>query len=144
MVDLNFLNRRQNPFTSMSGIAVDVDNRPGLNPALFAENRARLLKRLAADGTTGAILIFGLPEPGRPLCDFEPAFRQESCFFWLTGVDEPDCAVYIDIASGATTLFYPNLPVELEIWMGPFRRLPTSRRNTASLRPCTSRLFPAF
>jgi Xaa-Pro dipeptidase len=84
----------------MSGIVVDVDHRPGLDSTLFADNRSRLLKRLTADGSSGAVLVFGLPEPTRPLCDFEPTFRQESCFFWLTGVDEPECAVYIDVEIG--------------------------------------------
>jgi Xaa-Pro dipeptidase len=106
----------------MSGITVDVDSRPGLNPALFADNRARAVKRLTAGGAAGGLLVFGLPEPSRPLCDFEPTFRQESCFFWLTGLNDPDCAVYVSLATGVATLFYPNLPPSLEIWMGP---LPT-------------------
>jgi Xaa-Pro aminopeptidase len=50
--------------------------------------------------------------------DFEPTFRQESCFFWLTGLNDPDCTAYVSLATGAATLFYPNLPPSLEIWMG--------------------------
>jgi len=89
---------------------------------MFAENRSRALKRMKQAGAKGAILIFGLPEPTRPLCDFEPVFRQESCFYWISGVNEPDCAYYIDIETGKTCLFYPDLPEDLAIWMGP---LPT-------------------
>ena len=106
----------------MSGIKIDLDNRPQPKPAMFANNRARAVKRMVAQGAAGAILIFGLPEPTRPLCDFEPPVRQESCFFWMSGVNDPECALYVDLTTGRTTLFYPDLPASLEIWMGP---LPT-------------------
>lgn len=105
-------------------MSIDLDHRPLPKPSLFANNRARAIKRMVADGAKGAVLIFGLPELGRPLSDFEPHFRQESCFYWLTGVNEPECAVYIDVATSHTTLFYPQLPEDLAIWTGPLATLP--------------------
>lgn len=99
--------------------AIDLDNRPEPKAIMFKNHRDRTIKRMKAAGADGAILIYGLPEPGRPLCDFEPAFRNESCFYWLTGVNEADCAIYIDLATGKNVLFYPDLPAELAIWMGP-------------------------
>jgi Xaa-Pro dipeptidase len=107
----------------MSGITIDVDNRPQLNPALYADNRARFVKRITSLGASGASVIFGLPEHGRALSDFEYNFRQESCFLWLTGLNEPDAAVYIDLSTGAATIFVPKLPDEFETWMGPIPTL---------------------
>lgn len=101
---------------------IDLDKRPFPKPEMFKSHRERAVKRMKAAGADGSVLVYGLPEPSRPLCDFEPAFRNESCFYWLTGVNEPDCAVYIDLNTCKSTLFYPDLPPSLSMWMGP---LPT-------------------
>jgi Xaa-Pro dipeptidase len=62
--------------------------------------------------------MFGFREPGRILTDYDPLFRQESYFWYMTGVNVPDCAVYIDIATGKSTLFYPDIAEEMAIWAG--------------------------
>ena len=103
-------------------MSFDLAQRPLAEPSLFAEHRERLLKRMRDGGAKGAILLFGFPEISRPLTDFETHFRQESYIYWLCGADEPDCAVYVDIQSGKTTLFYPDIPEEYAVWQG---ELPT-------------------
>jgi Xaa-Pro dipeptidase len=53
-------------------------------------------------------------------------FRQESYFWYLTGVKEPDCAIMIDISPttttanhcSTTTLFIPQLPADYATIMG--------------------------
>jgi Xaa-Pro dipeptidase len=49
--------------------------------------------------------------------DHEPVFRQESYFWWLTGVKEPDCAFILD-RDGNTTLLIPKLPADYATIMG--------------------------
>lgn len=49
--------------------------------------------------------------------DNEPVFRQESYFWWLTGVKEPDCSLILD-TDGTITLLIPNLPADYATVMG--------------------------
>ena len=105
-------------FTFDIVMSLDRDNRPVPTKEMFAYNRAQVLKRLEAANADGAILMFGFPEPGRPLTDYDPKFRQESYFWYMTGVNEPECACYIDIKTGHTVLFYPLIDEEMVIWAG--------------------------
>jgi Xaa-Pro dipeptidase len=64
--------------------------------------------------------------------DHEPLFRQESYFWYLTGVKEPDCAAMIDIqipsgldddiSTYQTTLLIPELPDEYATVMGRIKK----------------------
>jgi Xaa-Pro dipeptidase len=96
----------------------NASNRPMPKPTMFAEHRAKTVAECRKRGLEGIIVVHGLPEPTRPHCDFEPVFRQESCFYWLTGVNEPDCALLIDIKTGKEILFYPDIPESSLIWCG--------------------------
>jgi Xaa-Pro dipeptidase len=88
--------------------------------ALFGANRSKLLEELIKEGITqGVVFLRGGTNPERNDSDHEPIFRQESYFWWLTGVKEPDCAVALDIATGKTRLFIPKLPAEYATIMGP-------------------------
>ena len=106
----------------MSGIKIDLDNRPQPKPTTFLDNRTRALKRMKAAGAKGAVLIFGRADLARAISDYEAPFRQDSCFYWLSGVNEPNCVYYIDTETAHSVLFYPDLPEDLAIWTGP---LPT-------------------
>ena len=98
--------------------SLDLINRPIAKPSCFREHREILLKYLREAGAKGALAIYGLSEPGRPLCDYEPIFRQDSSFYYLTGVNFPECALFINIETGKYTLFYPKIDAEMEIWAG--------------------------
>jgi len=97
--------------------------------ALFQRNRKNLLEQLkaklrdsdASDTSQGTVFLMGGTNPERNDSDHEPIFRQESYFWYLTGVKEPDCAVMIDIATGKVTLFVPNLPPDYATIMGYIR-----------------------
>lgn len=97
--------------------------------ALFQTNRSHLLKSLktklngdaTANTTTTIVYLQGGLNPERNDTDHEPIFRQESYFWYLTGVKEPDCAVTIDVATGKVTLFVPHLPADYATVMGRIR-----------------------
>lgn len=45
-------------------------------------------------------------------------FRQRRAFYYLTGVDEANCSLVYDIASGTSTLFIPPVDPDSVIWSG--------------------------
>ena len=91
--------------------------------ALFAKNRSKLLDQLTSTAgiREGVIYLQGGTNPERNDSDHEPIFRQESYFWYLTGVKEPDFAVAIDIETGKITLFVPKLPADYATIMGRIR-----------------------
>ena len=105
---------------------------------LFAKNRSKLLKELSQSfavssgtdgggGGGGVIFLQGGTNPERNDSDHEPIFRQESYFWYLTGVKEPDFAVAIEMigengsSKPRVTLFVPNLPADYATIMGRIR-----------------------
>jgi len=50
--------------------------------------------------------------------DFEYAFRQESNFWYLTGVDEPDFLFMLDLYDGQSYLFIPKRDSHYAVWHG--------------------------
>ncbi len=97
--------------------------RPALDAGLHAENRARLVARLAAAGAPrGAVaLLQGGEATTRHETDHEDLFRQESSFHWAFGVREPDCLGAVELATGRATLFIPRLPEAYRVWMGDIK-----------------------
>jgi Xaa-Pro dipeptidase len=89
---------------------------------LFCANRSKVVEHLRTSGsaaaTTGVIYLVGGASETRYDSDHEPLFRQESYFWYLVGVKEPDCSVCINVATGETTLFIPNLPPDYATIMG--------------------------
>ena len=84
------------------------------------------------------IVLKGGISPTRYDTDHEPIFRQESYFWWLTGVKEPDCSIVIIVditmdmkiniktktkTTSNTKLFVPCLPPEYATIMGKIRTL---------------------
>ena len=45
-------------------------------------------------------------------------FRQESYMHWLFGVLEPDCWGAVEVDTGNSILFMPDLPADYAVWMG--------------------------
>ncbi|KAF1801244.1 peptidase M24, structural domain-containing protein [Mucor lusitanicus] len=65
------------------------------------------------------IYIRGKDEKTRDNTDVDLEFRQESNFFYLTGVDEPGFQVVFDSASERVYLISPNVPESDVFWKGP-------------------------
>jgi Xaa-Pro dipeptidase len=88
---------------------------------VFGQNRRKLCKALQQKPVSeGNLVVYlhGGPSETRFDSDHEPLFRQESYFWYLTGVKEPDCAIAIDVATQHATLFIPNLPASYATIMG--------------------------
>ena len=110
---------------------------------LFVTNRQKAIDRIVQSyrekrslqnslnqSTNIVVYIEGGTTEYRYDSDHEPIFRQESYFFYLTGIKEPDCAIsiHLHIRGGAqdsytstTRLYIPNLPSEYATVMGPIR-----------------------
>ncbi|EAX94706.1 Clan MG, family M24, aminopeptidase P-like metallopeptidase [Trichomonas vaginalis G3] len=97
----------------------DLINRPFPKPETIAEQRKKVLEYLRGKVDGGAILIKGLVDQYRPRSDQDPYFRQDSNFWYITGVNIPGCEVFVDIKTGKTVLFYPEQEEDFEMWAGP-------------------------
>src|SRR5438105_1698776 len=82
-----------------------------MNPYL---NLRRALERRLPDGLI--VLHGGLPVPRNH--DVEFVFRQKSDFLYLTGVEEPGCALLVDPRRRRHTLFIPRIDNNHRVWLG--------------------------
>ncbi len=73
--------------------------------SLFDEEQAIVYMR-------GAELMY------RRNTDYEFPFRQESNFWYLTGVNEPDCHLIFDLKKKEYHLFVPNRDARYAVWHG--------------------------
>ena len=81
--------------------------------SVYQERRKRLLEHLKKAYPSvecGAIMLFGACESGRVL------FRQDSSFYYFTGIEEPAVILVIDF-SGKTTLFVPQFKQNRAAWV---------------------------
>jgi Xaa-Pro aminopeptidase len=81
--------------------------------AIYANRRADLVKNILANYTQvshGAVLLFAAFE------NEKQAFRQESSFYYYTGICEPGVALWIDV-NGKTTLFVPHCSAVRAKWV---------------------------
>lgn len=88
---------------------------------LHALNRRRLVQRLRARPDLPAkpvVVLQGGEGLTRGSSDTEDVFRQESYFHWAFGVQEPDYYGAIDVLSGKSILFVPQLPESYAVWLG--------------------------
>jgi Xaa-Pro aminopeptidase len=87
------------------------DGRPvcGLGREFHAGRR----RALCAGLTDGVVLLRGLPAPR----DYR-RFTQDKVFWYLTGIESPNAAVVIDVASARTTLYLPARSKTSESWDG--------------------------
>ncbi|KAI1947201.1 hypothetical protein LOZ12_000545 [Ophidiomyces ophidiicola] len=81
------------------------------------QHARRVAARLRA--TKGLVYLMG--QQTRLLEDSDQAlpFRQRRYFFYLSGVDEPDCHLTYDIGSDILTLYVPDFRLRRAIWTGP-------------------------
>lgn len=110
------------------GFPVDETGRYIVDFSMHKEQRSRLCAAMAgalgADGSGGAAagsaiaFLEGGRSEERSNTDAELLFRQESFFFYLTGVKEPDCAFVLDLRTERATLFIPRPTESWIIVMG--------------------------
>ena len=98
------------------------DEIAGLDPSFFQLNRENYLKNLKirfAHLNENSVIIF---QGGRQAPKYDTDcnyfyFDQESNFYYLTGVREPNMWFVLDVQSGEGCLFYEKEPDENKVWM---------------------------
>ncbi|KAM6195103.1 xaa-Pro dipeptidase isoform 2-T2 [Sarcoramphus papa] len=89
--------------------------------ALFVLNRRRLCDRLRQNKDVqknSVVLLQGGEDTQRYCTDTGIVFRQESYFHWTFGVTEAGCFGAVDVDTGRSMLFVPQLPESYAVWMG--------------------------
>jgi len=102
--------------------ADEYDEITGLDPSFFKLNRDNYLKNLKmrfSHLNENSVIVF---QGGRlaPKYDNDTNyyyFDQESNFYYLTGVREPNMHFVLDVQSGEGCLFYEKEPEENQVWM---------------------------
>lgn len=86
-----------------------------MDASVFESRRARAREVMGE----GVLVVFSAPEFIRN-GDVEHEYRQDSNFQYLTGLDEPECALVLTTGENPTfTLFVRERNKEREIWDGP-------------------------
>lgn len=80
-------------------------------------HREKLLS-LFEENQEGVIFLKGAENMYRYNTDYEFPFRQESNFWYLTGINEPEYHVLLDIKSGNYHLFAPKRDAQYAVWHG--------------------------
>jgi Xaa-Pro aminopeptidase len=83
----------------------------GLGKDFHAGRRAALAAAIGEK--QGLVLVRGLPDVRD-----NARFEQDKTFWYLTGVDSPNAALLIDLASARTILFLPKASKMKESWLG--------------------------
>lgn len=82
-----------------------------------ATHREKLLS-LFDDNQDGVIFLKGADIMYRYGTDYEFPFRQESNFWYLTGVNEPEYQMVLDLKTGEFHLFFPKRDAQFAVWHG--------------------------
>ncbi|MDR9419282.1 aminopeptidase P family protein [Gracilimonas sp.] len=85
---------------------------------MMHQNHRKKLFSLFDDNQQGAVFIQGSEIFYRNETDYEYPFRQESNFWYLTGVNEPDCALILDLKTEEYHLFVPKRDAQYAVWHG--------------------------
>ena len=70
------------------------------------------------DNQNGVVYIQGADTMYRYGTDYEFPFRQESNFWYLTGANEPECALILDLKKEEYHLFVPKRDAQFAVWHG--------------------------
>jgi len=86
--------------------------------------RNKLFQRFAAlqpsAPANSIIFLQGGHHQTREFVDTDIPFRQESNFFYVTGVQDPDCAAALNLQTKEFCLFVPHLDDAYALWCGDF------------------------
>ena len=89
---------------------------------VYISRRRTLLEKMALtapEGKRGIALFVGNVEAAAQYKDNAYKFRQDSCWLYYFGIDEPRYAAVIDLDSGEETLYADDVEIGDIIWMGP-------------------------
>ena len=89
---------------------------------VYISRRRTLLEKMALtapEGKRGIALFVGNVEAAAQYKDNAYKFRQDSCWLYYCGIDEPRYAAVIDLDSGEETLYADDVEIGDIIWMGP-------------------------
>lgn len=75
----------------------------------------------------GLIYLQGQPTVNWIDSDQPRPFRQRRYFYYLSGVEEPDCCLTYDLYNDVLTLYIPDFDLHRAIWMGPTLTLKEAR-----------------
>lgn len=81
------------------------------------QHREKLFS-LFDDNQNGVVFIQGAETMYRYETDYEFPFRQESNFWYLTGVNEPECSLVFDLKKEEYHLFVPERDAQYAVWHG--------------------------
>ncbi|MBQ9548029.1 MAG: aminopeptidase P N-terminal domain-containing protein [Bacteroidales bacterium] len=83
----------------------------------YIRRRAALREKLK--GEKGIVVFLGNVEAPAQYRDNCYKFRQDSCWLYYFGIDEPRWAAVLDLESGRETLYADDVSISDIIWMGP-------------------------
>ncbi|MBO6621962.1 MAG: aminopeptidase P family protein [Balneola sp.] len=81
------------------------------------QHREKLFS-LFDDNQNGVVFIQGAETMYRYATDYEFPFRQESNFWYLTGVNEAECSLVLDLKKEEYHLFVPERDAQYAVWHG--------------------------
>ncbi len=84
------------------------------NYALYATRRKELIKKIKSaypNNQNAKIVLFGAFEQERV------PFKQESSFYYYSGIEEPAATIIIDLEQEMSSLYVPNFGTEREKWV---------------------------
>ena len=81
------------------------------------QHREKLFS-LFDDNQNGVVFIQGAETMYRYETDYEFPFRQESNFWYLTGVNEAECSLVLDLNNEEYHLFVPERDAQYAVWHG--------------------------
>jgi Xaa-Pro aminopeptidase len=89
-----------------------------LPASFFSGNRARLMEKAKAMGPGTLVVVKSMPTQPRN-GDGEHEYRQDSDFYYLTGVEEENAVALMDADKGTYTLLVQARDRRMESWTGP-------------------------
>lgn len=108
---------------------------------IYIRRRRTLIDKMGAsadEGRRGVALFIGNVEAPAQYRDNAYAFRQDSTWLYLFGIDDPGYAAVMDLDSGEETIYADDADIDDIIWTGP---LPSVREVAA--RAGVSRSAPS-
>jgi len=85
---------------------------------VYMKRRKALVEKMRAQGATGIAVFLGNNEAAMNYANNAFPFRQDSCFLYFWGLNEPHLAATINIENGKECLYGDDVSIDDIIWMG--------------------------